>query len=71
MYLLPIVRTTNDCAHLGNDGETLCGAVLCFADESDYLCAFNLCSDCERIARGISSVNEWEQAPLFETNHEL
>lgn len=53
-YLLPTPRTPGDHAHLNRGGEPLCKEQLTgvWLDCSDYLCAYNLCPECDRIARG-------------------
>ena len=66
-YLLPSPRTPGDHAHLNRDGSPLCKVYLpgVWLDDSDYLCAFNVCPECERVAQG-KRMNEWVQAQLFE-----
>lgn len=67
-YLLPTPRTPGDHAHLNRDGEPLCKERLIgvWLDGSDYLCAYNLCPECDRIARGKVVTGGLVQAGLFE-----
>lgn len=65
-YLLPTPRAPGDHAHLNRQGKPLCGMQLHWVEESDYLCAYNLCPDCDRFAKGQPIQTAWQQASLFE-----
>lgn len=66
MYLLPMERTPGDYAHINNHGVALCGVALHQAMQSEHLCAFNACPECDRIANGVAQAGEWQQVGLFE-----
>lgn len=67
-YLLPDIRTPGDKAHLPSQRNgALCGWQRSGVTlvRYDFLCAFRLCEDCQRIdERG--NVAEWTQRGLFE-----
>lgn len=68
-YLLPTIRTPGDSAHINSAGVPLCGQrVVVTTLESNHLCAYNVCPNCEKLSRAarVRELAEWKQAALFE-----